>query len=76
MQYARISQEMLPRVHGCSEEKLKYPVFSRSMAAKRGGKTGHILDIRGMGAFFGAHFFKKGILFACILYTDVVFYHF
>ena len=26
---------MPPRVHGCSEEELKYPVFTRSMAAKR-----------------------------------------
>ena len=26
--------------------------------------VGSILDIRGKGAFFGAMFFKKGILFA------------
>ena len=29
---------MFPRVHGCFEEELKYPAFTRSMAAKRRSK--------------------------------------
>ena len=38
MQYAQVSQEIPSQAHGCLEEELKYPVFTRSMATKRRSK--------------------------------------
>ena len=38
IQYAQASKEIPLRVHGCLEEELKYPVFTKSTAAKRRSK--------------------------------------